>query len=174
MDKNEITCMIDRYDLYDPRDGRLLVRKPAKTQQELDQIKAAKAEILAYFAAERAAFAAEMQRKADAFYAIPGVRELAEARAEWAEYCRKFNAAMDSESAFIPSRPVSDLNAIEAANPLAVWALKIDHERTSYNADIAEIAAKAYDAICNGANLGEAKAVYDQEIAALTERNLWD
>lgn len=175
MEKAEIQKTIEYYDLYDPKDGRLLIRKNfTKTQEELEKIKAAKPEILAYFAAERETFSAELRRKEETFRAIPGVKEVSEARAEWAEFWRKFNSAMDSESSILPVRPASNLKAIEAANPLAVWALKVASESTGCNFKIAEIAGRAYDALCAGENPEEVKATYDSEIAEYTQQHLWD
>lgn len=174
MTNQEIKAMIERYGMTRAGDKIQMLRNLDEAKMNLEAIKAAKPEILAYWDAEAERLAAERHRKNEIFYAIPGVRELSDARKEWAEWNRAFNEAMDRGDGFIPSKPKSDIEALEK-NDLAVWALQTKREAlNSANYEIRAIGERAYEALRNGEDPETVKAAYDAEKAAFVERHQWD
>lgn len=174
MKSQEIKAMVEHYGLMRIGDKLRITQNKDEAMGNLDAIKAAKAEIMAYLEAEAERKLAEMERKNRTFYAIPGVRALDDARIEWAEWHRKFNEAMDRGDPQIPSKPASDIKALEK-NALAVWALQAKWEALhSTNYEISAIGQRAYEALRNGEDPETVKAAYDAEKAAFVERHQWD
>ena len=174
MTKQEIQMMVEHYGLMKVGDKLRITQNKDEARDNLGTIKTAKAEIMAYLEAEAERKLEEMERKNRTFYAIPGVRALDDARIEWAEWHRKFNEAMDRGDPQIPSKPASDIEALEK-NVLAVWALQTKWEALhSTNYEISAIGQRAYEALRNGEDPEKVKAEYDAEKAAFVERHQWD
>ena len=174
MTVQEMQSMIEHYGLIKVDDKLRITKNNAEATINIDAIKAAKPEIIAYLEAEVERMAAESARKDETFYSIPGVRELSEARREWAKWHQEFNAAMDRGDPRIPATPEIDLEALEK-NGMAVWALNVKYEaQQSQNYEISAIGERAYEALRNGEDPEKVKAAYDAEKKAFVERHQWD
>lgn len=170
MNTQEIKEMIARYGMTRNGDKIRMSKNLDEAQKNIKAIQAAKPEIMAYW--DQMA-AAEAQKDAN-FYSIPGVRELADARAEWSKWNREFNAAMDREDGIIPPSPLSDIQILEE-NQMAVWALRVKREALhGENYEISRIAKSAYDALRDGKELEAVKAEYDDAMKAFAERHQGD
>lgn len=172
----EIKEMIKRYGIKEAGNGKIRCYNIELAKTGLDAIKAAKPEILAYFAAERQALADKMAAEEKAFEAIQGIKEIQNIRNAWAAWRREFNRGMDDEllSCVSTAAPEVKVADVEAKYPEAVFALKVDAERYAANYDIAAIAQKAYSAIVSGQPISEVKAIYDAEKKDFVNRNMWD
>lgn len=171
MTKQEIAEMIAKYAITDNRDGRIKISNTKiVTDAIYKQIISVKPEILAYFADERA----EYQRRRQTFEEIPGVKKLRAARAEREAWRTKMRRAMERGTCRYPTAPKSDEVAIAEKYPAAKFALMVEEQRYGSNAELASIAAKAYDALSNGEPWEQVKAAYDADNKAFVERHLWD
>ena len=150
MNAADIKSMIERYQITDCHNGNIgIYNTKGITQEEVRTIKAAKPEILAYFAAEREAQEAEQEWRRRNFEAIEGLVELRDARA-------------------------AHVKALETKYPAAVFALSMEQRNYGSNYELAAMAKRAYDALCDGQDWQEVKATYDAENSAFTERHSWD
>lgn len=171
MTKKEIAAMIDKYRITDNRDGRIKINNTKIVTDEIyDQIIAAKPEIMAYWAEERA----EKERRRQTFESIAGVKELRAARDEWREYHRAFNRAFESECGRFPTAPTVDEKAIAGKYPGAVFALMVEDRQYGANYELASMAKKAYDALCAGEPWEKVKTAYDAENKEFVNRHMWD
>lgn len=172
----EIKEMIKKYDIKDAGNGKLRCCNMELAKMEMGAIKAAKPEILAYFATERQALADKMAAEEKAFEAIPGIKEIKNIRNAWAAWHKEFNRRMDDELLSCVSKAAPEIKVadVEAKYPEAVFALKVDAERYGANYDIAVIAEKACQSIITGQPISEVKAAYDAEMEAFANRNMWD
>ena len=174
MDVQEIKAMIEYYGMSRQGDKIRMSKNLDDANNNIETIKAAKPEIMAYWQAETERRVMEEKQKDETFYSIPGVRELAEAREEWGKWRREFSAAMERGDSIFSPAPQSDIQSLEK-NEMAVWALKVKREALySENDEICSIGKRAYDALRNGASPEETKAAYDAEKDAFIERHMWD
>lgn len=171
MTKQEIAEMIAKYAITDNRDGRIKISNTKIVTDEIyKRIISVKPEILAYFADERA----EQERRRQTFNAIPGVKELRAARAEWEAWHTKMQRAMERGTGRYPAAPQSDEAAVAAKYPAAGFALMVEDQRYSANDELAAIASKAYDALCSGEPWEQVRAAYEADDTAFVKRHLWD
>lgn len=172
MTKQEIAEMIAKYAITETLDGRIRVSNTRIVTDEIyKQLISVKPEILAYFADERA----EREHRRQTFEEIPGVKELRTARAEWKEWRIDYDEAWERGEGRYPAAPQSDVAAIAAKYPAAVFALKVEGERLySANYELTAIASKAYDALCSGEPYEQVRAAYDADTDAFVERHIWD
>ncbi|MEE0095969.1 MAG: hypothetical protein UEU47_05910 [Oscillospiraceae bacterium] len=175
MNAADIKSMIERYQITDCHNGNIgIYNTKGITQEEVRTIKAAKPEILAYFAAEREAQEAEQEWRRRNFEAIEGLVELRDARAARAKWQREFNRIMERGDSIFPAAPTADVKALETKYPAAVFALSMEQRNYGSNYELAAMAKRAYDALCDGQDWQEVKATYDAENSAFTERHSWD
>lgn len=171
--KEIIKATIEKYGLKDPRNGKIMVTKNQKEAASV--VPPMKAEILAYWEEERETKKAEEERKQNTFLGIPGVRAIKDARAEWGRYKSEFDRVMHSGGSVFPAKPSVDLAALEESNPLAVWALSVEHQaRYGANVELSSIAKEAYNALRAG---NDPEAVWDEYNAAksaFAQRHFWD
>lgn len=173
MERKEIESMIKKYGLKDPRNGKIMITKNQKEAAVV--IPPVKTDILAYWAEEREAKKAEAERRQNTFDAIPGVRAVRDARAAWSKYKSEFDRVMHSGGSVFPALPEVDLEALEEANPLAVWALSVERQaRYGANVELTEIAKKAYTALMDGEDPETVRASYDQAKSEFAQKHLWD
>lgn len=162
--------MIEHYGMVRNGDKIRMSKNLDEARKNIAAIQAAKPQILAYWDQ----LAEDENHKDAIFYSIPGVRELADARAEWSQWQRDFNAAMDREDGIVPRRPQSDIQSLEQ-NQLAVWALRVKREALySENYEISSIGKRAYEALRDGENPEAVKETYDAEMQAFAERHQFD
>ena len=178
MNEQEIKNLIAKYNLVRRGDkvGTYNTRG-IDVEEFRREVGAHKDEIIAYFDAQEEAARQEAARKRLTFESIPGVQEVRKARNEWSMYLSEFNRVMDSGDSIFPAAPAVDqkaLEALEQANPDAVFALMVEKKSRSENYEISVIAKRAYDALCNGGNVADVKARYDEEIHQFTMRHTWD
>lgn len=174
----KIEELVKEYEIFE-KDGMIGTRKapkiPEKRDALLNKMRNHKAEILQYIREEEARRHAEYERRENNFKSIPGVREIQEARNEFAQWHYDFNKAMDSEdgaSVFraCPQNP----KEIEAKYPDAVFALEMERLSNSANYEIASYAGNAYEMLCEGNPIDEVRAYYEKENKAFVERHMWD
>lgn len=174
MTNSEIKMMIENYGLIKVDDKLRITKNKTEAQKNLSAIKAAKPEIMNYLDEEANRLANEQRQKDEVFYNIPGVRELSEARREWAAWHRELNKAMDCGNPMLPKKPESDIEALEK-NVIAAWALEVKREALeSQDYKISAIGERAFNALRNGENPEAVKATYDAEKAAYVKRNQWN
>lgn len=185
MTEEEIRKMVSLYDIKDNHDGRIMVRLTKNmTEDEKNQIKANKAEILAYLqkieaekAAKEEAEKAEYLRKKAVFEAIPGVKEIRKAREDWEDYRYEFQKAFERGNGRYPAPPAVDskeIKKLEETHPAAVFALEMESQKHNANYELAAIAEKAYDALCNEENWEEVKKQYEKDKHEFVLRHVWD
>ena len=174
MTDQEIKGMIERYGMTKSGDKIRMSKNLDEARTNIEAIKAAKPEIMSFFEAEEAARRSAFERKEANFFSIPGVRELRDAREEWANYRAEFNRAMDRVDGRLPVKPSSDPDAIAVAYPGAVFALMVQYKSCSANYQISAIAGRAYEALRNGGDLEQIKQTYEAEMDQFTLSHMWD
>ena len=113
---------------------------------------------VAKYAAEREA------REAAQEAAVPGLKALREARAEWAAYRAAFEAAMEDEyndGARMPRAPQSDTQALAAQYPRAALYLKAEDYAAAANYAKATAGEKAMQCLMDGGSEADAEAILD-------------
>lgn len=179
MTNAEIGAMIRKYDLVRKGDKVGTYKRGIDPDALRAEVAPHKAEILAYMEAQEAEAAARVARRHETFDAIPGVREIRAAREDNAKWRKEFNHMMDTGSSVMRPGVVlhseEEMSDLEAKYPHAVIALEIQR-RANISEDIGlhEIYSKAYNAICDGADIDETKAAMDAELKANSERHMWD
>jgi hypothetical protein len=143
MERKQVEDMIRRYGIGETEDGRIYIQHPGK---DIEIIKAAKAEILEYFAKKKA----EKEERERKIAAIEGLKEIKEARAEWSNYHYKFNRAMESGNCNFPAKPESDPEALAVKYARAAAYLKADSYSNASNYAKADAGKNALDRIING------------------------
>lgn len=176
MTEADIIKMIDKYEIKDNRDGRIRAYH-VKTDEEKKQIGEHKAEILAYLKREEEKKKEEYLRKTSFFESIPGVKEIRKAREEWGDYQFEFQRAFERGTGRYPDSPSIDaagIKKLEEQYPEAVFALDMEYKKGSANYELAGIAEKAYNALCNGETWEAVKKQYDKDNDEFVLRHVWD
>lgn len=174
MTRKEIENIIQKYNLKDNCDGNIKIMASRKlTADEINLIKACKAEILGYFADIKAA--EEDRRKKIA--AIEGLDELVAARNAEEEYHNEINRRMENEalSSFAPARPTVSSKELVAKYPRAAAYIKA--EAWTYASHYVKAAAgkKALERIINGEDHEQVLADMEAEwSAAAHEAAMWN
>lgn len=165
MTEADIKKMIEKYEIKDNRDGRICAYH-VKTDDEKKNIGEHKAEILAYLKEEEKKKKEEYLKKTSFFESIPGVKEIRKAREEWGDYQFEFQRAFERGTGRYPDSPSIDaagIKKLEEQYPGAVFALDIKNKKSSANYELAGIAEKAYNALCNGEAWEAVKKQYDAD-----------
>lgn len=168
--------MIEKYEIKDNRDGRIRAYH-VKTDEEKKQIGEHKAEILAYLKREEEKKKEEYLRKTSFFESIPGVKEIRKAREEWRDYQFEFQRAFERGTGRYPDSPSIDaagIKKLEEQYPEAVFALDMEYKKGGANYELAGIAEKAYNALCNGEAWEAVKKQYDKDNDEFVLRHVWD
>lgn len=176
MTEENIRKMVEKYEIKDNRDGRIRAYH-VKTDEEKKQIGEHKAEILAYLKREEEKKKEEHLRKTSFFESIPGVKEIRKAREEWRDYQFEFQRAFERGTGRYPDSPSIDaagIKKLEEQYPEAVFALDMEYKKGSANYELAGIAEKAYNALCNGETWEAVKKQYDKDNDEFVLRHVWD
>ncbi|WP_419577308.1 hypothetical protein [Roseburia hominis] len=176
MTEENIRKMVEKYEIKDNRDGRIRAYH-VKTDEEKKQIGEHKAEILAYLKREEEKKEEEYLRKTSFFESIPGVKEIRKAREEWRDYQFEFQRAFERGTGRYPDSPSIDaagIKKLEEQYPEAVFALDMEYKKGSANYELAGIAEKAYNALCNGEAWEAVKKQYDKDNDEFVLRHVWD
>ena len=176
MTEENIRKMVEKYEIKDNRDGRIRAYH-VKTDEEKKQIGEHKAEILAYLKREEEKKKEEYLRKTSFFESIPGVKEIRKAREEWRDYQFEFQRAFERGTGRYPDSPSIDaagIKKLEEQYPEAVFALDMEYKKASANYELAGIAEKAYNALCNGEAWEAVKKQYDKDNDEFVLRHVWD
>ena len=88
-------------------------------------------------------------REVTAFNSIPGMNELLQAKP-------------------------SEVAAIEAQYPDAVFALQTANSLFNHNRDLSVITQRAYFSILNGENISDIRFRYDREMTEYWKQHMWD
>ena len=176
MTEENIRKMVEKYEIKDNRDGRIRAYH-VKTDEEKKQIGEHKAEILAYLKREEEKKKEEYLRKTSFFESIPGVKEMRKAREEWRDYQFEFQRAFERGTGRYPDSPSIDaagIKKLEEQYPEAEIALDMEYKKGSANYELAGIAEKAYNALCNGETWEAVKKQYDKDNDEFVLRHVWD
>ena len=176
MTEENIRKMVEKYEIKDNRDGRIRAYH-VKTDEEKKQIGEHKAEILAYLKREEEKKKEEYLRKTSFFESIPEVKEIRKAREEWRDYQFEFQRAFERGTGRYPDSPSIDaagIKKLEEQYPEAVFALDMEYKKGSANYELAGIAEKAYNALCNGEAWEAVKKQYDKDNDEFVLRHVWD
>lgn len=179
MENSEIKALIEKYNLVriNGKIGTYQTRgiDRAAFQREVGPHKA---EIYAYFdAQEKAAAELKAKRKAT-FEAIPGVKEIREARLQYGEARRKFNQVVESGSSIFPrwNAPTGEeMSEMERRWPMAVFALGIEERAcNTSNYELLAIYENLYEALCDGQDPDAVKAEHDKQMHDFAARHIGD
>ena len=168
MTEENIRKMVEKYEIKDNRDGRIRAYH-VKTDEEKKQIGEHKAEILAYLKREEEKKKEEYLRKTSFFESIPGVKEIRKAREEWRDYQFEFQRAFERGTGRYPDSP-----SIDAAGIKKLEEQYPEYKKGSANYELAGIAEKAYNALCNGEAWEAVKKQYDKDNDEFVLRHVWD
>jgi hypothetical protein len=147
MTRIEIENLIRAYNITDNSNGTFSARPSRKpTAAEIETLKAAKSEILAYFAEVKAEAAARAAKIA----AIEGIKEIESVQAEWEEYHYKRNKAYDSECGRFPAMPKTKIEDVKAKYPRAAAYLMAQGYTYASNYAKAAAGRTALERIING------------------------
>lgn len=140
-----------------------------------------KQEVLDYFKGQREAeekARAERQAKIDA---IPGLREIQNARADLAAWNAEFERSFDSRYGAgvggmgVRPKPKYDIPAMLEQFPIAAAYLKAEAESMKSNYELAAIGKQALESIINDPeHYTDALAKMEQEHHEFAERHFWD
>lgn len=174
MTNEEIQSMVYRYHIKATGDGRIQFYKmPGMTDEDIERVKAAKPEIMAFFEWKKE----RDERRTQTFESIPGVVELRDALLEMANYNRALNEALERDAGVFPKPPAVGRDGIKVLKekyPEAVFALEVENGRFKSNFELADIAEKAYYALCDGRPWQEVKAEYEADKKNFVKEHMWD
>lgn len=168
MGNNEIKALIEKYKLT-IKDGKLGTYARVNKADFMREVPPLKEEIKAYILAEqhakeRAAHE-KYEREYATFYAIPGVKEISEARRQAAKWWAAFNEMMETGSSEMPplkSVTPDEMRALEEKYPMAVFALEAKRRAaTTENLRLGSIWATTYQAILDGQDVATVKADHE-------------
>lgn len=174
MTNQEIQTMVYRYHIKETSDGRIKFYKmPGMTDEDVERVKAAKPEILAFFEWKKE----RDERRTKTFESIPGVVELRDALIEMENYNRELNKAMERDAGVYPQPPAvgrDEIGILKRKYPEAVFALAVENGRFKTNFELADIAEKAYHALCDGRPWQEVKSEYEADMKNFVKEHMWD
>lgn len=175
--------LIDTYDIRDGatmgKPGALFIARDTKVVRDkmLNEIKARKPEILAYYATEREAKANAKAAREARIKAIDGLADIKAAIADFAAWQREFNASFEGEGAVgglgVRNYPEHDIDAMMQRYPHAAAYLRAEEYANKTNYELATIGKKALEAVIDG-DWQAAMAKMDKDIDAYTTRHMWD
>ena len=175
--------LIKRYDIRDGemmgKPGALFIARQDAVMRDrmLDEIKARKPEILAYFAAEREAKRDAKAEREAKIKAIEGLEDIQNAIADLAAWQREFNASFDGEYAVgglgVRDYPHYDIDAMMQRYPQAAAYLRAKEYADKQNTELSIIGEKALNAVIDG-NWQSAMEQMDKDVDEFTRRHMWD
>lgn len=173
--------LISRYDIFDPQNGNGTIgirnKDAVMRDNAIDEIKARKAEIIAYFAAERKAEADAKAERESRIAQIDGLAEIKAAIADlekWnSEFERSFEGANACGGFGVRSKPDVDIDALKQKHPRAAAYLRAEEEVYSGNYEVAEIGRKALEEVIYG-DYEKAMDEMGKDIKAYVDRRIWD
>lgn len=144
----------------------------------IDFIKANKPQIIERIKSNEAEAKRTAEEREAKIAAIPGLKEIEEARADMERWHYEFNRSFDGEYAVggmgVRPKPNYDFDAMYAKYPVAAAYLKALKQSRKSNYGLATIGEKALEAIINDTdNYAAIIAEMDAEISAYAERHLW-
>ena len=149
MTRTEIENIIRKYNISDNGNGTIQAKYFGKlTDADVTTIKAAKAEILEYFAEIKI----EKEERANKIAAIEGLEELRKANADWETYYDQLHNAIDRGYVRMPAQPASDTIALKAQYPRAAAYIKASNYSYASNDAKSVAGTKAMEKIINGEN----------------------
>lgn len=175
MTNTEIKAMIEHYDIVRVGDNIGIRKNIPEAKKNVDAIRAAKPELVAFFKAEESRLAEEARKKEEAFISIPGVRELLAAAEEWEDYHYAFQRCMDEGDGRLPAKPKSSIKELKELYPDAAFAIQVrDEYQLGYNYELNAIARRAYEALRDGQAVAEVRSNYEKEKDEWLHRHAWD
>lgn len=175
-----INDLITKYDIVPAENnGRRVIRiyNQAKCDRDgaFDEIKARKAEILAWFDQKAAAEKAAAEARQRKINAIPGLAEIKAAIVDLAAWHAELNASFDDCGGLgVRSKPEYDMDALNALYPRAAAYIKAESWSTASNHAKAGAGQKALDRIINGEPEATVIADMEREWDAHVTGQIWD
>ncbi len=179
MVKTEIEALIKKYQLV-IHNGKLgtFATKSINKADFMRDVPPHKDEIIAYFEAEKKAKQEKRDREQANFDAIPGVREISEARSQQASWQAAFNRMMETGSSKMPAIKAlspAEMDALETKYPMAVFALEAKYRATeTENDQLYTIWNVTYQAIKDGKDIAHVKADHDRRMSEYTGRAIYN
>lgn len=135
-----------------------------------------KAEILAYFSAQREEDARKYAEYQAKLAAIPGLREIDAAVNDLNDWQREFEKSFEDVGGLgVRPRPQYDLQAMAEQYPIAAAYRKARSKASGANYELAAIGKAAMDAILDHPEqYAEAVAKMEEEISAFADRHFWN
>ncbi len=175
--------LIDRYDIFLSKihpgkitvgNSELLIDENAE-----DEVRSRKEEIVAVLNAEQEQKQKEWEARKAKIAAIPGLKEIENARTDLSRWHREFNKSFDGEYACggmgVRPKPKYDLEDMYKKYPIAKAYLMADAYEDKSNYELSEIGKRAKEAIINNPeNYEEIIAKMQTEITEFTDRHLFD
>ena len=175
MTNTEIKAMIEHYDIVRVGDNIGIRKNIPEAKKNVDDIRAAKPHIVAYFKAEESRRADEARKKEETFNSIPGVRELLAAADERENYNYDFQRCMDEGNGRLPAKPKSSIKELKERYPDAAFAIQVmDEYQLGHNYELISIAKRAYEALRDGQAVAEVRTSYEKEKDEWLHRHAWD
>ena len=174
MTKQAIREMIEYYGMSRWDNGIRISKHKDEASKNIEALKAAKAEIIAYWDAEAEAENVEWNRRWETFLSIPGVREIKEAQKAWDDYYYEFDRAMEEGNGRVVATPKVSIKELVAQHPDGAFAMKIYGEIGSMNNEIRTIVMRAYNALLDGEAVPKVREAYEAEMDKFVERHQWD
>lgn len=178
MNKEEIKAIIDKYDLVRRGDKVGTYKRGVDQEQFLREVAQNKAEILQYILDEEKAAAEAKAKRKETFEAIPGVKEIRDARIKRSRWRSAFNRMMESgdgrmEPVSAPSE--SEIEALEEQYPMAVFALEAEYRAANtQNYELSKIWKKSYEGLLDGKKPESVKAEHDDMMSKFVASKIWD
>ena len=176
MTTEEIKAMIEHYDMFRSGENVGIRKNIPEAKKNIDAIRAAKPELIAYFKEEENRRAEEARRREETFEAIPGVKELRAIREQITANAIEMQRMLETGDERCHLIPIKTTEAeIKAKYPYAAWALMVERKATHIiDYQLSIIAERAYNALKDGKDPAEVKAAYDQEMHEWSVRHFWD
>lgn len=175
--------LIRHYDIRDGatmnKPGSLYIARQREVTKDnmLDEIKARKAEILAYFAAEREARVNARAAREAKIKAIEGLSDIQAALADLAAWRREFSASFDGEGAIgglgVRKMPGYDIDGMMQRYPRAAAYIRAKEYADKENSELSRIGSRAMDGVIDG-DWQSAMRQMEKDLDEYADRHLWD
>lgn len=177
--KITITELIDKYRIKIAiKNGQEMLRMShAPTADDLAEIKAKKADIIAGIRRQEDAAREAYEQRQAKIAAIEGLAEIRAAQEALAQWHEDLSEAIKKGSGRMPGRPAiteKDIGDMLQRYPTAAAYLRAEGMAQKSNYEIAAIETRALERIIAGEDAGKVMKDMDAEISAFNHRHFWD
>lgn len=177
MTKEEIREIVEKAKISKDILGRFWWEDNEYTRENLEAIRAAKQEIIAYVEEREAAKRSVREERERRINEIEGLKEIQEAREALERWQWKFDRSFEGEYACggmgCGPRPKYDFEAAYQRYPRAAAYLKCEREANSNHWELSAIGQRALEEVIYG-DYEKALATLDREISEFVQEHIWD